>query len=193
MNRVVLGLFRGQPVQKGHTAQVNSACEDFSTVIVGIGSPHKSREPNNPWTVEERMQMWKNVYGDRIRLIPFADMGFVNPADWCEYVLNKIRGAGLPEPTDYMTGSVADALWYREHFYLEGEQTKRHLTSDGMLRKLRIMNRENIASGISATEIRQYLQMGSDKWRQYVPAVNHDLVFDNYPDEFKVPEARRVS
>jgi hypothetical protein len=179
--------------------------EDYETVILGLGSPHKSREAHDPYTVEERMEMIRNVYGDRVRLIPLADIGAVNPADWCEYVLKKIKGAGLPDPTAYHSGSQADALWYRDHFYAgnpadvmlgyhkDPDLWIRYLTNPHgkfcQERILHVMGRDN-NPWPSATEVRQFIQLGSPHWRKYIPAVNHDLVESCYPDELRVPEAR---
>jgi hypothetical protein len=39
---------------------------------------------------------------------------------------------------------------------------------------------------ISATEVRGYLQQRSDLWKKLVPAVNHKLIEETYPESFKV-------
>ena len=39
----------------------------------------------------------------------------------------------------------------------------------------------------AATDIRAFLSLRTDEWKQWIPAVNHELVESTYPDKFKVP------
>lgn len=189
------GVFRIQPLHKGHTHTMNQMNENFSTWSVGLGSTGRHNEPANPWTQVQRQEMLRNVYGNRVRIIPLQDIGAEQGANtWCEYVLSKAEGMKLPEITDYFTGSHADAMWYKGMFWFGDptdkvlatrENESKYFTKNGVLRRLHIIDRsENVFP--SATEIRTYLATRSDEWKRWVPAVNHDFIESTYPESFKV-------
>jgi cytidyltransferase-like protein len=197
MDRVGLIVGRFQPLHKGHTRIINHMIEDCSTVIVGLGSVQKSREKHDPWNVEERKQMLRNVYGDRIKIVPLKDLG-TEPGTqgWADYVLEKIRKLGLPAPTDYFTGSHADAVWYKGHFYsgmlndiYDDERFLNYIVpgTSTRYRMLHVIER-NDNPVPPATDIRSFLELRDEGWRRWVPAVNHSIVEQNYPEEFKVPK-----
>lgn len=138
--RVGLAIGRFQPLHKGHCRIINAMMQDCETVIVVIGSTQKSREEANPFNVDERMKMIKNVYGDRsrIKLVPISDIG-QKPEDplnmWIDYVFDKIKKVSLPEPTDLYTGRLEDAVLYRGRFW-DG-------TFDEFCRKFKILGYTN--------------------------------------------------
>jgi hypothetical protein len=192
---------RGQMFHKGHGYILNPMVEDYDTVILGIGSQNLKRTKSNPWTGEERLQMIRNIYGNRIKIVQLCDLGTEQGSDdWIEYVLKKTTGMGLPSPTDYFTGSPADASWYKGRFW-EGPETSGALQAasgnkyfvdvNGVrtLRKLHIINR-NHNPVPPATDLRTFLETRSDGWKSYVPGVNHKIVEENYPEEFRVRETR---
>lgn len=194
-NRVALAIMRTQPLHEGHTRIAQRMVSNFDTVIIGCGSADKPVSISNPYPVELRMQMWRNVYGDRIKLVPLADLGATRDTnEWCDYVLKKIRGLGLPDPTDYFTGSPADAIWYRGRFFNtecgspadEGtEEFIKRFMPNGTFRLLHLEERTHNYIP-SATELRQFLVTRSDGWKRWVPAVNHALVEEHFPEAFKV-------
>jgi nicotinamide mononucleotide adenylyltransferase len=196
VDNVGLAIMRLQPAHLGHTSLINDMIENCQTAIVGLGSAQVKRQKHDPWTIEERQVMLRNVYGDRIKIVPLADIGAVNPIDWTTYVLDKIQKLGLPAPTEYHSGSEADTLWYRYHFYMgeprmhEGEIPEHFYTTTvsgkKVLRRLFLHYREQsrIPSG---TELRMFLETRYDGWKKWVPRVNHELIEATYPDEFKVP------
>jgi len=195
MTRHAHAVMRGQPFHLGHTATINMMNENYETWSIGLGSTGRHSEPSNPWTQVDRQQMLRNVYGNRVRIIPLQDIGAEQGSNsWCDYVLEKARGMKLPEITDYYTGSHADAMWYKGRFWLGSEddpilQTSEakanYFTKDGVLRRLHIVDRaKNIYP--SATEIRTFLATRSDEWKKWVPGVNHSLIEQTYPDSFKV-------
>lgn len=189
------GVFRGQPFHLGHTAVMNQMNENYQTWSVGLGSTGRHNEPSNPWTQVDRTTMLRNVYGNRVKIIPLQDIGAEQGSNsWCDYVLQKAQAMNLPEITDYYTGSHADAMWYKGRFWLGDENDpiletnvyqKNYFTSKGILRRLHLIERSNTIYP-SATEIRTYLTMRSDEWKRWVPAVNHELVEQTYPERFKV-------
>lgn len=190
-------VMRCQPPHKGHTNVINRMNEDFDITSIGLGSTGRHNEPSNPWTQVQRQEMLRNIYGNRIRIIPLQDIGAEQGADtWCEYVLQKAEAMKLPPITDYFTGSHADAMWYKGLFWLGDENDplldtpeyrRRYFTEGGVLRRLHIIDRaENVFP--SATEIRTYLATRSDEWKRWIPAVNHEFIEQTYPESFKVRE-----
>jgi len=204
-NRVGLMVGRFQPLHRGHTKNINIMIQDCETAIVCIGSAQKKREKHDPWTVEERMLMIKNVYGERIKIVPLNDLGAATPGQWVSYILDKLDKLGMKEPTDYYSGSEFDASWYKEYFWSDAISTElltRRSISMGLIddprlanylpaagggkRILHILNRETSPIP-SATEIRMSLELRNDMWKEWTSAVNHSIIMDNYPEEFKVP------
>jgi hypothetical protein len=186
-NRVGLMVARLQPLHRGHTHIISLMIENYRTVILGLGSTQKSLEAHDPWTVETRMQMVRNVYGERIKIVPLKDLGLVEvTSEWVDYVLDKVNKLGLPEPTDYWSGSHSDAVWYKSHFSnAPAERDPRYFAKNGLVRRLHILDRsKNIYP--AATELRTFLETRDDGWKEWVPAVNHKLVEETYPEAFKV-------
>lgn len=184
--RVGLMVGRFQPLHRGHLKSINRIIEDCETAIICLGSAQKSREEHDPYTVEERMQMLRNVYADRIKIVPLNDLGASRPEEWTNYIFEKISKLGMAAPNDYYTGSEADARWYLHTFHLKGVSSASLNVCHMKLLHLidRAMNPVP-----PATDIRTYLSLRTDEWKQWVPRVNHDLVGSNYPEEFKVPQA----
>lgn len=169
-DRIGLMVCRIQPLHLGHTRLINKMIEDYSTVIIGVGSSDKEVSLHNPWTFEQRKSMLRQVYGSRIKIIQLADLGAEeNSNSWCDYVLEKIEKLKLPKPTDYFTGSKADSTWYKGRF---GD-------------RVHIMERTE-SNFISGTDIRRLIQTGNDDWKNYVPRVNHRMIEETFPDNLKI-------
>jgi len=188
--RVGMMVGRFQPLHRGHLKSINRIIEDCETAIICLGSAQKSREEHDPYTVEERMQMLKNVYGDRIKIVPLNDLGAARPFEWTNYIFAKLAKLGMKEPTDYYTGSEADAKWYTHAFYLEGVSLtggyRTYDNSDLQERFLHLIDRDRNPIP-PATDIRTYLSLRTDEWKQWVPRVHHALVGTNYPGDYKIP------
>jgi hypothetical protein len=189
MKRVALAIMRIQPLHKGHTRIINKMNEDYETVLLGIGSTQKSRELWDPWTFEERKTMIRNVYGDRVKIVQLQDLGTTDGSnDWVDYVLGKIKKLGMPEPTDYFTGSLADARWYTGRFVLNDVSKVEDHTDfvvNGVERKLHIIERSR-SPYPPATDLRTFMSLRDDSWKQWIPAVNWDLVESTYPEGFRI-------
>lgn len=202
-HNVGLAVVRAEPFG-GHGKLVNEMIWNNETVIIALGSAGAPITKRNPWNIETRQKMIRNVYGDRVKIIPLPDIGADQASnEWVDFVLSKIKKVGLPSPTRYYTGSEADAIWYQDRFYhrdlsywkpgVAYNNTKipekgpngNFYTGGDILRELLIIDRYqfNIPS---ATEIRTMIETRSDRWKQWVPEVNHELVESTYPDEFRV-------
>ena len=211
--RTALAVMRIQPLHKGHTRIINEMIESCDTCILGIGSTNVS-DKWNPYLFEDRKQMVQNVYGDRLKIVQLADIGTQEGTnDWVDYVLEKIKKLGMPDPTDYFTGSEADAKWYSNKFskehglvdfprpmhdykykdydeaYADAEaQNSFYFRTDSLnqvKRCLHIVDRDQ-NDVPAATDLRTFLELGADDWKQWVPKVNHEIVETKYPDHFKI-------
>jgi len=187
---------RIQPLHKGHTQTINQMIESCETVILGIGSTNVNNKWN-PYSFEDRKMMVQNVFGDRLKIIQLADLDTQDDNnDWIDYVLEKIYKIGLPDPTDYFTGSVADSRWYTDRFFLEGtpiqwntfmiqEQWKNRFKIKDQKRECHIINRDH-NNVPPATDLRTFLELGQPDWKEWVPRVNHQLVLDKFPEIYRI-------
>ena len=192
MPKTALAMMRTQPLHKGHCWIINEMLQEADTVIIGLGSCDKTGTRSNPLSPDLRSQQIKNVYGTRVRTIHFRDLGATpDKSDWIDHVLKKISDLGLPDPTDYYTGSPADAIWYDRRFYHPEISSgsvyeEDYETPTGQRRVMHLMDRASQIYPITATELRSFIELQSDQWKPWVPSVNHQLVIDNYPPEFLV-------
>ena len=188
-----LAVMRTQPLHKGHTRIIDTMIQDSDVAIIGMGSCNVSRTQHDPFTPEERKEMLRNVYGDRIKIVMLSDLG-ITPGkdDWVNYVLGKIRKLGLPEPSDYYSGSHGDSVWYKNRFvdYVgdrhPGWQYE-FVREDGTVdfRRLHILDR-SMNDVPAATDIRTLISMSDESWKKWVPRVNHKFIEEHFPDEFKI-------
>jgi len=135
-----------------------------------------------------------------LKSVQLNDLGTTEgTTDWAEYVTNKITKIGMAEPTDYFTGSLADSRWYTSKFFLEGvstwnesDQTSAQIQpgneayySNGVMKLLHIVDRDKNQVP-SATELRTFMELNQDDWKEWIPAVNWEIVDENFPKEFRV-------
>lgn len=187
---VALAIMRLQPGPHfGHCSIINKMIADYQEVVIGLGSAQKNRELHDPFTIEERMDMIRNIYGNRIKIVPLHDLGTDGgTTDWCEYVLEKMEKLGLPPINAYFTGSSVDGAWYKNYFYnakFNSELLPTHMIDNKTARRLFIVDRDQ-NFWPPASEIRMSLTLRTDEWKQWVPQVNHSLIESSYPEEFKV-------
>lgn len=114
----MLGRFQG--VTLGHEECVKTMTDECDIAFIGIGSSHQARDPRNPWTFEERREMWyrclttetlKNVY-----FFDQADLG--NPVRWASAVEARMTrelwklGYEADKVDIYLYGHRKDATSY---------------------------------------------------------------------------------
>jgi nicotinic acid mononucleotide adenylyltransferase len=188
--RIGLTVVKIQTMHKGHTLLFKHMIEDCDVSILAIGSTQRSREVGHPFTYEQRVNMVKAVFGPLIRPIPLVDIDSLDDNDdWVDYVLEKIKKASLPEPTDLYSGSRDDARWYFNRFAgpddlvrTTGPVTTFDATGRGG-RRLHILDRVNLP--ISATGLRTAIERRDDDWKDKVPAKLVNYIEQNYPPHLR--------
>lgn len=184
-----MAVVRIQPLHYGHALLFNHMIGNFQNVIVGIGSVNAPRDFRNPFSYEDRKQMIRNIYGGRIKIIQLEDIGTEQHTDqWCDYVLDRVEALKLPKPNVYVTGSNADAEWYKGRFPHVREFTLDEpfvpANPDDEDKAIHIINRYKNTIP-SATEIRTLI-CNRGTWKQWVPSINHRLIDEQYPKELFV-------
>ena len=162
---------------------------------------HKNQENVGIRGLSKSAKGWFATYtGDRLKIVQLQDLGTSESTDaWIDYVLDKIYKLGMAPPTDYYTGSQADARWYVNRFRLDGispwddsdpfssvmKEFNGRYYVNGFLRRIHIVDRSKNPCP-PATDLRTFMELRSDEWKQWVPAVNWDLIDATFPEEFKV-------
>ncbi|MEM8793972.1 MAG: NUDIX domain-containing protein [Pseudomonadota bacterium] len=95
------GVFVGrfQPLHIGHEAVIRSALEQVEKLIVLVGSAHYAPDPRNPFTFEQRVEIFNKVFKHeiatgRIILRPIADHPYSDTA-WCAEVQRCVNATIL--------------------------------------------------------------------------------------------------
>lgn len=192
LTKVGLTIVRCNPVHRGHCRIFSKMIEDCETVIIGLGSAGVPRSRSNPFTVEQRSDMLRKIYGERIKIVPLRDLGATDGTNnWVDYVLEKLDKISLPPVSDLYCGSEADGSWYRERFWKEyfslpySDDEKYKIKNTKLMRYLHIIDRDN-SPFPSASEIRTFIELGNDMWKKYVPENIHDDIERLYPKQFLV-------
>lgn len=201
--RIGFAVMRGQPPHIGHLDILTRITRECDTAILGLGSTGNDIDESNPWTQVIRTEMFRNVFGDRLVIIPLEDLPKKDKNrsknDWVDYVLDMCKKYGYENVTDYYSGSKADAVWYAERFYNETmvdpmiesysdlppfDDDDNFIAPNGEERLLHIIDREKNDCP-SATEIRTLISLGEVKeWKKWIPRVNHDIILSTYPKKF---------
>lgn len=98
---VIIG--RWQILQKGHLQLLNTALSIAPRVIIVIGSAHRARDAHNPFTWEERQQMFESVLTaqerERVTFLPVRD--YYDNERWNQAV--RVGVAKVAKPSDSIT------------------------------------------------------------------------------------------
>jgi nicotinamide mononucleotide adenylyltransferase len=187
-NGIGIAVMGCRPFTLGHGRIIEQGLEkhgDGNFYLV-LGSADKPISERCPWTIEQRMQMPRNVFGKRIKIIPIRDLGSEEgKKDWVDFVRAKLDAINLKDPTDYYSGSIEDSLWYSGRFYnpdISTGLTSDHYTKDGTLRKLHIVDRNDVP--ISGTQVRNYLKFGDLSWKNCVHPENWSFIQETFPEQY---------
>lgn len=81
---------RFQPLHLGHYFTVEDFSKKYSELVIAIGSPQKSRTPENPLNLEERKQILDSCFPkiDKVA-VKDEDRGEQGYPDWAERFIEK--------------------------------------------------------------------------------------------------------
>lgn len=110
---VFIGRF--QPFHLGHAALLQQALAIAPRVVVVIGSAFQARSPKNPWSWQERAEMFRLALPQdqrgRLLFLPVRD--YYNEQRWTEVVnagvARLLTEAGVPAPRIALIGHFKDA------------------------------------------------------------------------------------
>lgn len=113
---MVIGRF--QILHNGHVTMIRRALDLCDVVVVYIGSSQEARTKVNPFSYEERREMFAEVFTLEItcgRLIirSLPDIGVGNNEDWGTYVLNTFENEFHKLPDLYVSGCEKErSSWF---------------------------------------------------------------------------------
>lgn len=149
-------------IHKGHESLINKGRELCENLLILVGSSQESGTLRNPFAVEERMRLIKQVYGENVYVGFLPDTTNENDIthDWGRYVLDQVGLWGavhnIQYPPDVMIyGNDEDrAGWYAPEDIWNITQV--------------VVPREAI--DISATKMRKLLiENKRSEWERYTP------------------------
>ena len=82
---------RFQMLHKGHESLINEGLELCERFVILLGNSEESRTKNNPFTFEERKEMIKLIYGNKVEVYPIISIGIGYVPAWGNYVMNTIK------------------------------------------------------------------------------------------------------
>lgn len=109
---VLMGRF--QPPHEGHLELALKALEKADRLIICIGSANAGRRVRNPFTVDERKEMWISILGDVAYKVYFVglDDDLYSDVEWVNQVRHRvnrlIRLSDIEAPTVGLTGHFKD-------------------------------------------------------------------------------------
>ena len=98
--RYALFIGRWQPFHHGHKYIIDQALAEGKDVAVGIRDTELSER--NPYTVEQRTQMIKEVYGDTVKIQPLLDIESINIGRKVGYDVNRYD---VPQDIEEISGT----------------------------------------------------------------------------------------
>lgn len=206
---IAFAMMRMQTIHKGHFRLIAKMLEENDIVIIGLGSAQISGTFDNPFTIAERIEMLKLLFGQgaigkhgKIKIVPIEDLGAAKPIDWVNHCFDKIIANGLELPNRYYAGSVADSMWYKDYEtktyetnnlnvcggnynpYNETNKTLKHNTT----LEIKVLDRHTISVNMSGTEIRKDISNGFYNWKSEVPECLHSYILEKFPKKFLLNE-----
>ena len=167
-------LMRGEPIHNGHINIIFEAMKNHELVYIYLGSRNKPVSMENPFTISQRINMLKIVFGNssKLKIIPLQDIGATSKAEWMKYIAEETSSLGFEQVTDYYAGDQENAIWVTDvENPISNKNFNIHIT-------------DRLKTGImSGTRIRKNIANKSDDWKQHVPAVLHEFILTNFPKE----------
>ena len=179
-----------QTLHWGHVRLLTQMLGSIDLGIVALGSAQLHGIGGHPFSFDEKKEMVQALFGDAFRFLPLQDIdASLETGDWLAYVLGRVRSAGLPEPTDFFTGSEIDARYYTAHFATQADpaspsgmaMTYRNLATG---KQLHILDRQAQPMK-SGREIRFLIENRDTHWQQYVPPLLWRYIEQHYPPHLR--------
>ena len=124
---VFIGRF--QPVHAGHVPVANEALKKYDHLIIVIGSSHRPQTFKNPFTFEDRVDLWKaEIPCDNVTFVPVMD-SYYSDYDWVSRVKFRVGEVtrDLGSEDVFLVGYQKDESSYYLSFFPEW---KNRLTDD---------------------------------------------------------------
>jgi nicotinamide-nucleotide adenylyltransferase len=164
--RIGILIGRFQPLHKGHVEAIAFSLQYSDKLFIVIGSSEKSNQKRNPFTFEERKNMFKLVINFRsmndkaIKIVPITDAK--NHLEWIKSINNAIGDYNVIFTNDELT----EKLFKKQNVEVIN---------------VPLLEREEL----SGTEVRKRLELDKD-WQDLVmPIVAEYLVKINASDRIK--------
>jgi len=207
IENIAFAMMRLHPIHNGHFNLITKMLKENDLVIIGVGSAQVSGTFDNPFTVAQRLEMFKILFGQNIigkhsklKIVAIEDIGAVIPMDWTTHCFNKIESQGLPLPTRYYAGSDMDAIWFKSHEKLtpekeiyyqsqvfgkeNSEQYKEVKEYSEVELEIIVLDRKIVSINSSGTEIRKSIANGFNEWKEDVPECLHRFIIESFPKKF---------
>lgn len=93
---------RWQPLHEGHIKLIRSVLNEGKKVVIGLRDTPK--DAKNPYSIEERKEMFRKAFGDEVELIVLPDIA--------EVVYGRDVGYGIRQvPLDPYTEGISATKW----------------------------------------------------------------------------------
>jgi len=180
-NRVALYCDPLQPLSKGDANTIGQLTQDFNTVIVAITGANAPVTRKTPFTIEERIEMVKNVFGDRVRVVTVDEVLEGSEESRAQVVLRTIKEAGLPDPTDLWTNDENDVVDFKEFFYRSNPYKDVNPADESKYMVGNVRRWLHVVQSYSIvypkqSELRSSIEKRDAGWQVWVPKRNIDLV-----------------
>ena len=93
MKKFKLGFMVGrfQMLHKGHESLINEGLELCDRFVILLGNSEESRTKDNPFNFEERKEMIKMIFGNKVEVYPIISIGIGYCPAWGNYIMNTIK------------------------------------------------------------------------------------------------------
>lgn len=127
----VLFIGRYQPLHQGHIKLIRSALDEGKEVVVAIRETLIDRK--NPYTVKERKEMFRQQFGDKVKLISIPDISEVRYGRKVGYAIREVQ---LDKETESISATKIreEKLMYKI-IWLMGESGAGKTTTAKLLQK----------------------------------------------------------
>jgi len=173
MEKFKLGFMVGrmQPIHKGHQILIDKGLEMCEKFVVLLGSSNVSREGENPFTFEERKEMIKAIYGNRVEVYPIVNIGIGYTPEWGNYLVNTIKFY-TGETPDFTIGGVEED---RNNYLNNYPEITRFIISRNLI-KINSTKIREIFEEYSVDELRnEYPEYKVEKIREAKATLNQAL------------------